>query len=186
MRQQATVAVRRVGRKLHHHSKGCLQSKIWQVVQVNSVLVQDTFPKAPCPERWVPPPRTRGIRATALPVPQDSALVWWPETPHFLELYLIMSYRSQIFQKQTKAYQDFQHHQVSETQTKVEYHWSDILTLDLRTLTSQFAHSIRLALVLAHVGVDKIHNIRADGSPEHCRHNHIFASCLPFLGVDRD
>ena len=31
------------------------------------------FPKAPCPEREVPPPGTRGIRATARPVPQDSA-----------------------------------------------------------------------------------------------------------------
>ena len=41
---------------------------------------QDTFPKAPWPDRWVPPPRTRGIRATARPVPQDSALVWWPGT----------------------------------------------------------------------------------------------------------
>lgn len=39
---------------------------------------KDTFPKAPWPERWVPPPLTRGIRATALPVPQDSALVWCP------------------------------------------------------------------------------------------------------------
>ena len=30
------------------------------------------------PERCVPPPPTRGIRATARPVPQDSAEVWWP------------------------------------------------------------------------------------------------------------
>ena len=30
------------------------------------------------PERWVPEPPTRGIRATARPVPQDSAEVWWP------------------------------------------------------------------------------------------------------------
>ena len=29
-----------------------------------------------CTDLWVPPPRTRGILATALPVPQDSALVW--------------------------------------------------------------------------------------------------------------
>ena len=36
------------------------------------------LPKAPWPERWVPPPRTRGIRATARPVPHDSAEVWWP------------------------------------------------------------------------------------------------------------
>ena len=36
------------------------------------------LPKAPWPERWVPPPRTRGMRATARPVPQDSAEVWWP------------------------------------------------------------------------------------------------------------
>ena len=37
-----------------------------------------TLPKAPCPARWVPPPETRGIRATALPVPQDSAEVCSP------------------------------------------------------------------------------------------------------------
>ena len=36
------------------------------------------LPNAPCPERWVPPPRTRGILATARPVPHDSADVWWP------------------------------------------------------------------------------------------------------------
>ena len=36
------------------------------------------LPKAPCPALCVPPPGTRGIRATARPVPQDSALVWWP------------------------------------------------------------------------------------------------------------
>lgn len=57
------------------------------------------LPKAACPARWVPPPDTRGIRATArpstfdhephvcdeavvglfnIPVPQDSAEVWWP------------------------------------------------------------------------------------------------------------
>merc|ERR1719221_1681724 len=33
------------------------------------------LPKAPCPERWVPPPGARGTRATARPVPQDSAAV---------------------------------------------------------------------------------------------------------------
>ena len=38
----------------------------------------DTFPYAPWPDRWVPPPLTLGIRATARPVPHDSALVWWP------------------------------------------------------------------------------------------------------------
>ena len=32
--------------------------------------------KAPWPARCVPPPGTRGIRDTARPVPQDSALVW--------------------------------------------------------------------------------------------------------------
>merc|ERR550532_3908160 len=36
------------------------------------------FPKAAAPDRWVPPPRTRGIRATARPVPQDSAEVCSP------------------------------------------------------------------------------------------------------------
>ena len=34
------------------------------------------LPNAAWPERWVPPPPTRGIRATARPVPQDSAEVW--------------------------------------------------------------------------------------------------------------
>lgn len=57
-------------------------------VYIKKVIIEsmynekDTFPKAPWPERWVPPPLTRGIRATALPVPQDSALVWWPEIHH--------------------------------------------------------------------------------------------------------
>lgn len=37
------------------------------------------FPKAPWPDLWVPPPLTRGIRATALPVPHDSAEVWCPK-----------------------------------------------------------------------------------------------------------
>lgn len=36
------------------------------------------FPKAPCPARCVPPPGTRGIRDTARPVPQDSALLCMP------------------------------------------------------------------------------------------------------------
>jgi len=36
------------------------------------------LPKAAWPDRWVPPPRTRGIRATARPVPQDSAEVCSP------------------------------------------------------------------------------------------------------------
>lgn len=53
---------------------------IWDLRWCEQQLWKDTFPKAPWPERWVPPPRTRGIRATALPVPQDSALVWWPAT----------------------------------------------------------------------------------------------------------
>jgi hypothetical protein len=45
------------------------------------------------PERWVPPPPTRGIRATARPVPQDSALVWWPAfslTAYACRLFLAM------------------------------------------------------------------------------------------------
>merc|ERR1719440_666125 len=36
------------------------------------------LPNAPCPDRWVPPPGTRGTRATARPVPQDSAAVSYP------------------------------------------------------------------------------------------------------------
>merc|ERR1719282_1451591 len=36
------------------------------------------LPNAACPARWVPPPGTRGIRATARPVPHDSAAVSYP------------------------------------------------------------------------------------------------------------
>mmetsp|Transcript_25378 Transcript_25378/g.51897 ORF Transcript_25378/g.51897 Transcript_25378/m.51897 type:complete len:234 (-) Transcript_25378:271-972(-) len=36
------------------------------------------LPKAPCPERLVPPPPTRGIRATARPVPQELAETFLP------------------------------------------------------------------------------------------------------------
>merc|ERR1719158_1519206 len=36
------------------------------------------FPKAPWPARCVPPPGTRGIRATARPVHQDAAAVSYP------------------------------------------------------------------------------------------------------------
>ena len=43
-----------------------------------TVLSSFTTPqsKQRIPDLWVPPPLTRGIRATARPVPQDSALVW--------------------------------------------------------------------------------------------------------------
>ncbi len=37
------------------------------------------LPNAPWPERPVPPPATRGIRATARPVPHDIALVCSPD-----------------------------------------------------------------------------------------------------------
>lgn len=50
------------------------------------------FPNAPCPDLWVPPPRTRGIRATALPVPHDSALVWWPKRKDY-QLFLTVDIR---------------------------------------------------------------------------------------------
>jgi len=51
------------------------------------------FPKAPYPERWVPDPPTLGILATALPVPQDSALCFIPDllsTPCAYLLFLAM------------------------------------------------------------------------------------------------
>lgn len=38
------------------------------------------FPKAACPDLLVPDPPTLGIRATALPVPQDSAECFIPES----------------------------------------------------------------------------------------------------------
>lgn len=44
-----------------------------------------------------------------------------------------------------------------------------------QSLTGQFADSIGLTVVLAHVGVYKVDNVRADGSLEHGRHNDIFA-----------
>lgn len=43
------------------------------------------------------------------------------------------------------------------------------------TLTCQLADCIGLAAVLAHVCVNKIHNIRANWSLEHSRHDNIFA-----------
>ena len=36
------------------------------------------LPNAAYPDLWVPEPATLGIRATALPVPQDSALCYIP------------------------------------------------------------------------------------------------------------
>lgn len=54
------------------------------------------------------------------------------------------------------------------------------------TLTCQFADCIWLAAVLAHVGVNKIHNIRANWSLEHSRHDNILACRFSFLGVNRD
>lgn len=43
------------------------------------------------------------------------------------------------------------------------------------TLTCQFTDCIGLAAVFAHVGVNKIHNIRANWSLEHSRHDDIIA-----------
>ncbi|KAF3854871.1 hypothetical protein F7725_022926 [Dissostichus mawsoni] len=54
------------------------------------------------------------------------------------------------------------------------------------TLTGQFTDCIRLAAVLAHVGVNEIHNIRANWSLEHSRHDNILARGFSFLGVNRD
>lgn len=54
------------------------------------------------------------------------------------------------------------------------------------TPTCQFADCIGLAAVLAHVGVNKIHNIRANWSLEHSRHDNILACSFSFLGVHRD
>ena len=65
-----------------------LQTKTTSII-IN-LAKKDTLPKAPWPERWVPPPLTRGIRATARPVPQDSADVWWPA-------YLLTAYGWRLF-----------------------------------------------------------------------------------------
>lgn len=53
-------------------------------------------------------------------------------------------------------------------------------------LTCQFTDCIRLAVVLAHVGVNKIHNIRANWGLEYSRHDNICACRFSFLGVNRD
>lgn len=53
-------------------------------------------------------------------------------------------------------------------------------------LTCEFTDSVGLAVVLAHVGVNKIHNIRANWSSEYRRHDNIFASGFSFLGINRD
>merc|ERR1719148_599052 len=48
------------------------------LVGLNMPPPRHMFPKAPCPARCVPPPGARGTRATARPVPQDSAAVSYP------------------------------------------------------------------------------------------------------------
>lgn len=53
-------------------------------------------------------------------------------------------------------------------------------------LTCQLADRIWLAVVFAHVGVHKIHNIRANGGPEDSRHDYIFAWWFSFVGIHRD
>lgn len=53
-------------------------------------------------------------------------------------------------------------------------------------LTCQFTDCIWLATVLAHVGVHKIHHIRANWSFEHSRHDDILAWRFSFLGINRD
>jgi len=47
-------------------------------VGANILPPRHMLPKAPCPARCVPPPGTLGIRATALPVPQEAADVCVP------------------------------------------------------------------------------------------------------------
>lgn len=54
------------------------------------------------------------------------------------------------------------------------------------TLTCQFTDCVWLATVLAHVSVHKVHNIRANWSLEHSRHDNILACGFSFLGVNRD
>ena len=49
------------------------------LVGKNMMPPQHLFPKAPWPERWVSLPWTLGIWSTDLPVPQESALIWWPD-----------------------------------------------------------------------------------------------------------
>lgn len=56
----------------------CLCHFRYVLVGANILPPRHMFPKAPCPLLLVPPPLTRGIRATALPVPHDSAEVWCP------------------------------------------------------------------------------------------------------------
>lgn len=55
-----------------------LCQRLQVLVGANMRPPRHIFPKAPWPDLWVPPPLTRGIRATARPVPQDSADVWCP------------------------------------------------------------------------------------------------------------
>ena len=57
-----------------HVTEGSLRNLL---ASSGTARTESTWPRT-WPERWVPPPPTRGIRATARPVPQDSAEVWWP------------------------------------------------------------------------------------------------------------
>lgn len=52
--------------------------------------------------------------------------------------------------------------------------------------TCQFTDGVGLAVVLAHVGVHKVDDVRADWSSEHRWHDDIFADGFSFLGVNRD
>lgn len=85
------------------------------------------LPKAPWPERWVPPPRTRGIRATARPVPHDSAEVWWPGDQNAVRILICpmfdegMLIRVLFFVIRNNEY--FISHRFSETRTIFESSW---------------------------------------------------------------
>merc|ERR1719478_853815 len=48
------------------------------------------LPKAAWPERWVPPPWTRGIRETARPVADDAAVGASPSTPNTVQVGRLM------------------------------------------------------------------------------------------------
>lgn len=52
--------------------------------------------------------------------------------------------------------------------------------------TCKLTDSVGLPVVLAQVGVNEVHNVRADGSLEHSGQGDIFAQCFPLLRVHRD
>lgn len=169
--QQATVTGHRVRRKLHHqckawlhwpdlHSYKRLNSKPWSGLK--GYISKSTLARA----MSATTSNTRDTSNSSSCTPRlCTGLVTWNK-------YTSASNWEPFWGKKKKNHEPLQVLQI-----KMSY---------LDGLTCQFTDCIRLAVVLAHVGVNKIHNIRANWGLEHSRHDNVFACRFSFLGVNRD